>query len=124
MKFADEQRALTDPDVLAAVTALAETYRTLVSGIYYEKPPERRSRPRSTPPWPNSFRSTRSKPRPRRFAALKDSAIFAVLVYLARLCRSFHQRPPALAPVPASCCAPELPRRRNSPPEASRIITP
>jgi hypothetical protein len=30
----------TDPDALAALRALAETYRTLISGIYYEKPPD------------------------------------------------------------------------------------
>jgi len=30
----------TDPDVLAALRALAETYKTLISGIYYEKVPD------------------------------------------------------------------------------------
>jgi hypothetical protein len=34
------QPSATDPDVLAALRALAETYRTLISGIYYEKPPD------------------------------------------------------------------------------------
>ena len=34
-----EQRSLTDADVFAATQAMAETYRTLLSGIYYEKPP-------------------------------------------------------------------------------------
>ena len=38
--YAQEQRSLTDADVLEAAHALAETYRTLVSGIYYEKPPD------------------------------------------------------------------------------------
>ncbi len=38
--FAADQRSLTDSDVFAAVQALAETRRTLLSGIYYEKPPE------------------------------------------------------------------------------------
>jgi hypothetical protein len=38
--YAKEQRSLTDSDVFAAVKALAETRRTLVSGIYYEKLPE------------------------------------------------------------------------------------
>src|SRR3954464_8835654 len=40
LKFADEQRFLNDPAVLTAVTSLAETYRTLVSGIYYQKLPD------------------------------------------------------------------------------------
>jgi len=38
--YAKEQRSLVDSDVFAAVKALAETRRTLISGIYYEKLPE------------------------------------------------------------------------------------
>jgi hypothetical protein len=38
--YAAEQRFLNDCDVFTAVQALAETRRTLLSGIYYEKPPE------------------------------------------------------------------------------------
>lgn len=38
--YALEQRSLTDSEILAAAHALAETYRTLISGIYYEKPPD------------------------------------------------------------------------------------
>jgi len=38
-KFCSVQPAATDPDVLAALQALAETYKTLGSGIIYEKPP-------------------------------------------------------------------------------------
>jgi hypothetical protein len=34
------QRAATDADVLAALTVLAESYKTLVSGIYYENIPQ------------------------------------------------------------------------------------
>jgi hypothetical protein len=38
--YGAEQRSLTDGDVLVATQAIAETYRTLISGIYYEKPPD------------------------------------------------------------------------------------
>ncbi len=38
--YAADQRSLADSDVFAAVQAMAETRRTLMSGIYYEKPPE------------------------------------------------------------------------------------
>jgi hypothetical protein len=38
--YAADQRSLNDSDVFAAVQAMAETRRTLLSGIYYEKPPE------------------------------------------------------------------------------------
>jgi len=39
LAFAVEAPRLSDPDVAAALGALAETYRTLTSGLYYEKPP-------------------------------------------------------------------------------------
>jgi hypothetical protein len=38
--YAADQRSLADLDVFAAVQALAETRRTLLAGIYYEKPPQ------------------------------------------------------------------------------------
>jgi hypothetical protein len=37
--YAAEQRSLSDADVFDAVRAMAETVRTLISGIYYERPP-------------------------------------------------------------------------------------
>jgi hypothetical protein len=40
LMFAREQPSLVDADVYAAAHALAETCRTLISGIYFEKPPE------------------------------------------------------------------------------------
>ena len=39
-KFASSEPTATDPDVLAAVAALAATYKTLQSGLLYEKIPE------------------------------------------------------------------------------------
>ena len=38
--YAAEQHSLSDSDVFTAMQALAETYRTLLAGIYYEKPPQ------------------------------------------------------------------------------------
>lgn len=38
-KFSATQPAATDLDVLAVLKALAETYKTLASGLIYEKPP-------------------------------------------------------------------------------------
>lgn len=37
--YAADQRSLADSDVFGALQAMAETRRTLLSGIYYEKPP-------------------------------------------------------------------------------------
>src|SRR5262249_31401341 len=39
-KFWTTHPLTTHPDVLAALQALAETYRTMLSGIFYEKPPD------------------------------------------------------------------------------------
>lgn len=39
-KFARENPPVTDSDVIAGLKSLAESYQTLSSGIYYEKPPE------------------------------------------------------------------------------------
>jgi len=38
--FVADAPRLNDADVAAALGAMAETYRTLTSGIYYEKPPQ------------------------------------------------------------------------------------
>ena len=40
VKFCISHPAATDPDVLAALQALAETFKTLTRGIYYEKQPD------------------------------------------------------------------------------------
>ncbi len=41
-EYAAENRPLVDSDLLASIGSLVETYRTLSSGIYYEKPPDYR----------------------------------------------------------------------------------
>jgi hypothetical protein len=38
--YARDNRPLVDSDVVASLAALAEAYRTLSSGLYYEKPPD------------------------------------------------------------------------------------
>ena len=39
-RYAREHRQMVDTDVIAALQALAESYRTLSSGLYYEKLPD------------------------------------------------------------------------------------
>ena len=132
-KFAAAHPETADPDVLAAVEALAQTHKTLSSGIFYEKPP--------AAPLPRELYSalaasimearreaarpgaaSNSSPAPAA-AKIKDSEIFALLVFLYRmgLLRT-NSRPRARRFVqflrgqfPA---APELQR------EESRIIVP
>ena len=39
-RYSRDHRQVVDTDVIAALQALAEAYRTLSSGLYYEKPPD------------------------------------------------------------------------------------
>jgi hypothetical protein len=78
--------AASDPDVLAALAALAETYRTLGTGIYYEKPPDA--------PAPRALYGALAKSlgeikqhsaEHSGFATIKDSEILALLLFLYRM---------------------------------------
>jgi len=85
LTYAAEQRSLTDADILSAVSALAETYRTLVAGIYYEKPP---NNPVAAGLYIVLAKSlTEEKNRAAEhpeLPPLKDTEIFHLLVFLAR----------------------------------------
>jgi hypothetical protein len=91
-KFSAMHPATTDSDVVAALEALAETYRTLDSGIYYEKPPDA--------PLPRELYSAlaaflnESKPYPAGRSGssavadatpIKDSEVYSLLVFLYRV---------------------------------------
>jgi hypothetical protein len=85
-KFCAAQPSGTDTDVLAAIRALAETYKTLSSGIIYEKPPEA-PLPRELYAAMTAFISEIKKQQTERSpsAGLKDSQIFYLLVFLYRM---------------------------------------
>ena len=85
-KFCAAQPSATDPDVLAALQALAETYRTLRSGIYYEKPPQA-PLPRDLYDAFSTFLNETKQHAPSRTGslAIKDSEIFFLLVFLYRM---------------------------------------
>lgn len=89
-KFCAAHPSAADPDVLAAIEALAETYKTLSSGILYEKPP--------VAPLPRDLYAAlaaflnEAKQHPQERPGLsssrppiKDSEIFALLVFLYRM---------------------------------------
>jgi hypothetical protein len=85
---ADEHRDLADPDVLAALAALAETYRTLGAGLYYEKPPVA---PFAQMLYGALLKFLEEWKQPERRAgapAPKDTDVFKLLVFLARVGRS------------------------------------
>ena len=85
-KFCASQPAATDPDVLAALEALAETHRTMLSGIFYEKPPEAPLR-RELYGAVGALLAEIKKQQAERsgMALLKDADIFHVLVFLYRM---------------------------------------
>jgi hypothetical protein len=123
VKFSQEQRFLTDPEALAAITALAETHRTLVSGIYYEKPLEA-ALPAALYATLAGFLQDYKNERSARagFAGLKDSEAFTVLVYLARACRgSMNGRPRSRLFL--NLLRAGDPQAQERPAETSRIIT-
>ena len=87
-RYAADQRSLTDTDVFAAVQAMTETRRTLLSGIYYEKPPE-------IPVVAGLYAALskfieeemkRAAEHPE-FPAIKDMELFQLLVFFLRFAR-------------------------------------
>ena len=123
LKFSAEQRDSADGDIFTALEALAETYRTLVSGIYYEKPP--------TAPLASALYAAlaafiqdykKQESSQKGFTALKDSDIFHSLVYLARVCRlSTNGRPRAR--IFLELLRAQYPQQELQP-QTSRIIAP
>ncbi|HKN75167.1 MAG TPA: hypothetical protein VJW94_08315 [Candidatus Acidoferrum sp.] len=85
-KFSAAHPDTTDADVLAALQALAETYRTLGSGIFYEKPPDA-ALPRELYASLAAFLSeSKQHPEERAGSApVKDSEVFSLLVFLYRM---------------------------------------
>lgn len=122
--FQMQNRELTDGAAFAAIEALAETYRTLGTGIYYEHPPDAplaRALYGQINQFLHDFR--KSEAGRASFAALKDSDVFHLLVFLLRVGRQeTNGRPRSRAfldflrvrfPLPAEAAK-----------EASRIIVP
>ena len=86
--YAAEQPFLADGDVLAAAQAMAETYRTLLSGIYYEKPPEHPVAAGLYAALAKFFVDEKKREAEHpEFPALKDSEIFHLLVFFLRFGR-------------------------------------
>jgi hypothetical protein len=84
--FQIQNRELTDGAVFAAIEALAETYRTLGTGIYYERLPDAHLA-RALYGQINQFLQDFRKNDAGRtgLPALKDSDVFHLLVFLLRV---------------------------------------
>ena len=85
-KFASGQPTATDPDVLAAVAARAGTYKTLQSGLLYEKVPEipmRRDLYLALTKFLDEIKKEAIEK--GNSAAVKDSSVFHIAVFLHRM---------------------------------------
>ena len=89
LKFAAGQPALVDADAMAALGALAETYRTLGSGIYFERPPAA-ALPQGLYAELAKFIQEFKQPHAEHagFSSLKDTEVFYLLLFLLRVGRS------------------------------------
>jgi len=88
LRFQVRNRDLNDSSVDGAVSALAETFRTLGTGIYYERPPEAllaRGLYGEIAQFLQEYRKQESAH--TGFATLKDSDIFQLLVFLLRVAK-------------------------------------
>ena len=85
-KFCAVQPTATDPDILTALEALAQTYKTLGSGIIYENPPVA-PLPRELYAALITFLAEVKKQQAERAnsAAWKDSEVFFLLIFLYRM---------------------------------------
>lgn len=84
-KFCSTEPTATDPDVLAAIQALAETYKTLSSGILYEKPPVVIVRRELYNALSSFLTESKQQAAQSSFASFKDSEAFQLLVFLFRM---------------------------------------
>jgi hypothetical protein len=84
-KFCASQPSTTDPDVLSAVQALAQTYKTLISGIVYEQPPAASIQHELYDALSSFLAEAQQNTSPASFGPIKDSEIFQLLVFLFRM---------------------------------------
>lgn len=88
LQFQLENKELNDSSAAASIEALAETYRTLGTGIYYERPP---ASPLAHALYAQlgQFLQEIRKQRAARmgFSSLRDSDIFQLFVFLLRVAK-------------------------------------
>lgn len=84
-----QNKSLSDSSAYAAIESLAETYRTLGTGIIYERPPDLPVARGLYGQLAESVQNFRRQETDHRSLspALKDSDIFRLLVFLLRICK-------------------------------------
>jgi hypothetical protein len=122
--FQAQNNDLNDGAVCIALEALAETYRILGTGIYYEQPPEH-PLSRALYAQIDAFLQKYREQETSRtgFSSLKDSEIFHLLVFLLRIAwQETNGRPRARAFLSFLCQCFPLPKGATK--EDPRIIVP
>ena len=84
-RFCAEHHEATDPDVLAAMQSLAESYKTLAAGIVYEQPPALPVQRELYETLSKFFADAKQQKGPSAFGNAKDSELFQLLVFLYRM---------------------------------------
>lgn len=88
LKLAEAHPSVSDPDIFEALAALAETYRTLGAGIYYEKPPDGPVPRALYTELGKAIQEYRQQDAERTgLSGVKDEEIFYLLVFLLRVAR-------------------------------------
>jgi hypothetical protein len=123
--FQFQNKELNDSSAYDALESLAETYRTLGTGIYYERPPNVPVARMLYGQLGESLQHLRKQEaeRTRSSASLKDSDVFRLLVFLLRICKQHtNGRPRSRAFL--DFLRSRFPLPPSAPKEASRIIMP
>lgn len=123
LKFVAEHKALNDADAFAALGALAETYRTLGTGIYYERAPDA--------PLPHGLyqnlsqflKEYQQQSAQAPMGRLKDTEAFYLLVFLLRLGRHRTNGRP-LSRAFLDFLRAQFPRKAEEQAEPARIVIP
>jgi len=84
-RFCSAQPAAADPDVLAALQALAESYKTLIAGIVYERPPAAHLQHELYDSLSAFLAEAKQQPAQASYGSVKDADIFQLLVFLFRM---------------------------------------
>jgi hypothetical protein len=124
LKFARETSSLHDPEIHEALAALAETSRTLESGIYFERPPDA-PLPRALYVQLAQFLEEFKKQKAQEmgFSPLKNSEVFRLIVFLLRIGRrESNGRPRSKAFL--DFLRTQFPAQPEARSEAPRIIVP
>ena len=122
LTFQLQNKELNDSSAYSAIESLAETYRTLGTGIYYERPPDHPAARALYGQLVESVHGFRKQETERSGlpSSLKDSEVFRLLVFLLRICKQeTNGRPRSRAfldflrsrfPLPAAVAAKETSR--------------